>query len=269
MTELEALALPSRCSSNYRIKSLTAGLSALQVIFFLVSLMLGMKGFGPDPCSLYQLGGLFAADIEYRWELHRLVLPALLHANILHLVVNLTFQLQVGFALERHYGLIRFSLIYILSEIAGNLYAARFDSYSVIVGATTGLLGLMGSQVAIFAYNWKNEDITRLDSLTIYGASVFVAFALSSLWSNCTRIGHIASFCYGGMLGFVMQGNNTWKGWALRLLAVAGLLGATYWILRQIIRSRQFYDCTYLQYLTSNGEVQTAGDYCELMCRDF
>jgi len=119
-------------------------------------------------------------------------------------MVNLSFQLYTGLTLERHFGRFRFSLIYPLSEISGNLYAARVDSYSVVVGATTGLLGLMGSQTAIFASNWKNEDLTRLDSLTLYAVSVFLTFALSSLWPHCTRISHIAAFCYGGFLGFLV-----------------------------------------------------------------
>jgi rhomboid protease GluP len=271
MSELEELAGVSRWFPHFRLRSLTAGLTALQVLFFLVSLALGTQDWNPATCSLYELGGLFAADVELRYQLQRLVMPALLHANLLHLVVNVMFQLQVGFALERYFGGFRFMLIFVLSEILGNLYASWFDRYSVIVGASTGLFGLLGSQAAIFAYNWKEEDSRRLERLAVYGVSVFITFAMSSLWPHCTRIGHLSSFIYGVMLGFLLLRlhSKAWKWWALRLLAAAGIAGATFWVLRQMLHNRQFYDCAFLQYLDSNGEVRTAGNRCELMCSDY
>jgi len=271
MSELEELAGVSRWFPHFRLQSLTAGLTGLQVIFFLVSLGLGTQDWNPATCSLYRLGGLFAADVELRYEVQRLVMPVLLHANLLHLVVNVLFQLQVGFALERYYGRVRFLLVFILSEMLGNLYAGWFDRYSVIVGASTGLFGLLGSQIAIFAYNWKEEDPRRLERLAVYGVSVFITFALSSLWPHCTRIGHLSSFLYGVMLGFVLTRlrQSAWKWWVLRLLAVAGIVGATFWVLRQILHNRQFYDCAFLQYWDSNGDKKTAGDRCELMCSDY
>lgn len=271
MTDKEELTGTSRWFPYYKLRSLTTGLCVLQVILFLVSLGLGTEDWSPATCSLYQLGGVFAPDIQMTGQLQRLVLPVVLHANLLHLVVNLLFQLQVGFALEKYFGRIRFILIMLFSEILGNLYAGYFDRYGVGVGASTGLLGLLGSQAAVLAYNWKAEDEQRLEKITIYAVSVFIVYVLSSIWPHCTRMGHLIGLLCGVMLGFVLLPihENRLKWWVLRLLSLAGLGGLSFWVIRQMLHNRAFYDCAFLQYVDRSGEEYKAGDYCELMCSQF
>jgi membrane associated rhomboid family serine protease len=79
---------------------------------------------------------------------------AFLHADILHLVVNLVWMASFGSALARRFGTVRFLLISAVSAIAGAGAFALSDpgDAAIVVGASGAISGMMAA-TARFAFS--------------------------------------------------------------------------------------------------------------------
>lgn len=75
-----------------------------------------------------------------------------LHANFLHLLVNLFFLYQLGRNVEAYMGGLRFMLFYLSCGAAGMAVEIMFDLQSTvpIVGASGAISGLMGAYLLLF-----------------------------------------------------------------------------------------------------------------------
>jgi membrane associated rhomboid family serine protease len=83
-------------------------------------------------------------------QLWRLATPALLHGDLLHLLVNCYSLNQVGPAAERLLGPHRFLCLYASSAVAGNV-ASFYLCPSPGVGSSGAIMGLVGSLAVYFA----------------------------------------------------------------------------------------------------------------------
>ena len=92
-----------------------------------------------------QVNALIAAG-----QLWRLVTPALLHGDVLHLLVNCYSLNQVGPASERLLGPQRFLSLYVTAAVTGNLASFLFCP-NPGVGSSGAILGLVGSMAMYFA----------------------------------------------------------------------------------------------------------------------
>ena len=71
-----------------------------------------------------------------------------IHANLVHLLLNLTILIIFGLYLEKYIGSPKFFLIFILSAIVGNSIETYFlDSTSFVIGISSGLFGILGAIV--------------------------------------------------------------------------------------------------------------------------
>ena len=100
--------------------------------------------YGNDSCTLSDLcyvpGIPFTAATPNQW--YRFITPIFLHSGIIHLLLNLSFQVNVGFALERDIGWWRMGLIYIISGIGGFIFGAPLSDVRIpTVGASGSLYG--------------------------------------------------------------------------------------------------------------------------------
>ena len=84
---------------------------------------------------------------EYK-EWYRFFMPIFLHADFLHLAMNLISQLVIGSMLERILTLYRTCAIYFLSGIAGTLLGCIMST-DLSVGASGAIFGLSGAFVRI------------------------------------------------------------------------------------------------------------------------
>lgn len=99
---------------------------------------------------------------------------ALLHADIIHLLVNSVSLRNIGSSLERVVGGPRFLAIYWISALAGSYASYRF-SPGPSVGASGAIMGLVGAQ-CVFLFRHR-------DMLTVSGHSVFTSL-LQTIVSN-------------------------------------------------------------------------------------
>ncbi len=87
----------------------------------------------------------------FEWgEYYRLVTAMFLHGGIVHIAFNMLILHQLGTQLELFLGSKKFALIYFVAGIAGSFASATFnDAYTVSVGASGAIFGLMGAYFVV------------------------------------------------------------------------------------------------------------------------
>ena len=108
---------------------------------------------GTDTVVLYRMGAKFGPAIQ-DGEWTRLVMPIMLHSGWLHLAMNNLGLLMVGPIVERIYGSVYFSAIYVMAGIFG-VVASYWNAPTLSVGASGALFGIVGATAVYFALNRK------------------------------------------------------------------------------------------------------------------
>jgi rhomboid protease GluP len=150
-------------------------------------------------------------DLIRAGQLWRLFTPALLHDEhfpFLHILFNMYALFIFGTELERHFGHMRFFLLYLLGAFAGNVLSFLFTE-SPSLGASTAVFGLLGAE-GIFLI--QNRKLFAGQFRRAIGNIVFMAainlFIIGSL-PGIDNWGHI-----GGLLGgtiFTLFAGPKWE----------------------------------------------------------
>lgn len=123
-------------------------LIGLTVLVFLAQI--GTKEFlGFDLPVVF---GLKVNELIITGQYWRLFTPIFLHADILHIGVNMYSLYVLGPQLEQHYGHWQFLLLYLISGIAGVVASFLFTEHNSL-GASTAVFGLLGAYGVFFYQN--------------------------------------------------------------------------------------------------------------------
>jgi membrane associated rhomboid family serine protease len=125
----------------------TLGLIGINVGVFVLQLASG-AGLSVERGWIFEHGVLFGplvADGEW-W---RLITSAFLHANILHLGLNMLVLWIIGPALEDYLGHARYALLYLVSGLAGAAGALVWSPLAPTVGASGAIWGIMGAALIL------------------------------------------------------------------------------------------------------------------------
>jgi rhomboid protease GluP len=127
-------------------------------------------------------------------ELWRLFTPMFLHGGLLHIGFNMYALYIFGPGLERHYGHLRFLLLYFLSGFAGNVMSFLF-SMAASLGSSTAIFGLLGAE-GVFLY--QNRKIFGANAQRALMNIVMIAVInlVIGLSPGIDNWGHV-----GGLLG--------------------------------------------------------------------
>lgn len=175
----------------------------------------------PDNGRLLDWGANFA-PLTLTGESWRLLSSAFLHANWLHLALNMYMLLILGSLLERMVGSLRFGVIYLLSAIGGSLLSAFWHGYHevsgmqqalgelipvtairpvVSVGASGALMGLAGAAIALAI--WHRDGWPRDSSIRISGRAIAQVIAINLVSGFFTAGVDQAAHCGGLIVGFL------------------------------------------------------------------
>ena len=134
-------------------------------------------------------------DRIHEGQIWRLLTPALLHANLMHIGFNMYALLSFGTSLERHFGHGRFFLLYVLGAFAGNVMSFLM-TVAPSLGASTAVFGLVGAE-AMFLI--RNRRLFAGQFTSAIGNIIFIVVinlvVIGSL-ANVDNWGHI-----GGLVG--------------------------------------------------------------------
>jgi rhomboid protease GluP len=153
--------------------------------------------------TLLQLGAqvnLLVAAGQY-W---RLLTAMFLHIGLAHLGFNMYALYTLGRDLERFYGSLRFSAIYFISGLAGNVLYYVAGPNIISAGASGAIFGLIGAEVAFLVSNralfgsFRRQRLLNLAFLIV----INLAFGLSS--SGINNLAHMGGLVSGLILGFAL-----------------------------------------------------------------
>ncbi|MGF1628379.1 MAG: rhomboid family intramembrane serine protease [Kiloniellaceae bacterium] len=158
--------------------------------------------FWPPGAGVPSLGGLFT-----------LVTYAFLHGDFMHLALNLGFLLAFGSFVERHLGLARYLVLFLLTAAAGALaeYAFRVAEPLALIGASGAVYGMTG---AAMRYMFAGGGATQRRRALVF-VGVFLGL---NLLFGVTGLGdflagaaigwkaHAGGFLAGALLSFLLGG---------------------------------------------------------------
>ena len=220
-------------------------LLGLNVLMFIISSIVAVVFNGNLNYALLFLGGEYT-PLVLGGEVWRMVTSAFLHANIVHLLLNMYAFLMVGVFIEKFYGRRKLLVIYIVTAIFGSLATIIVDVVqfwgtggvgvinSLSVGASGAIFGmigvLIGNRFKKTPYEPQlNIDTQQLVIIVFYnlligiGLNVFAGESFINIWA------HVGGLIAGLMLGIILSGVNVfyiprWKKILEQVLYIISLI---------------------------------------------
>lgn len=194
----------------------------------------------PDTEKLAAYGWMRAFDVG-NGQSWRLLTSSFLHGGLLHLAMNSWALIQLGPAVERSLGSVRFLSLYLLAQLGSGLAVVLVnDPFQPVVGGSGAIFGVLGAIVALqmrqgrHAFAFLEFEGPRRLLLTI--AAYLVLGALIPFVSNTAHVGGLL----GGFLGAVAflvpprQVNRTLHMWRAAIGAL--FLGLTLYAALPVVR---------------------------------
>jgi membrane associated rhomboid family serine protease len=178
----------------------------VNIIVFLINLS------NPESYNhLIQTYGLVPVQIMGGQNLITLVTSMFLHADILHIGLNMFFFLVTGDAVERELGSSRFLLLYLACGVIAGLFHSYLNSTSTIptIGASGAIFGVIAAFAILFPFRWL---ITLFGFIPIPVPAIIFAFitiltetayVASGIVENIAHTAHIGGFLAGVFLTLI------------------------------------------------------------------
>ena len=167
---------------------------------------------GPSAESLLKLGALNSDLVMEDDEWYRLITPLVLHAGLIHLLINVLALHFIGGAVERVHGTLATATIFVISGVGGNIFSVLMYPGAVSVGASGGLFGILGLCLASIGSNWDlitlKNHCDKNDKGFRYGVVLLVLFIeislnmIVGLTPYVDNFAHLGGLLYGILLGF-------------------------------------------------------------------
>lgn len=177
---------------------ITNSLIVINVIIFILMMMLPSI----DAVTKMQLEFSNTANSLVTGEWYRLLTSMFVHANILHLIVNMYALSVIGKTIESYFGKINYSAIYLMSGITASLLSSVFLKSSVSLGASGAIFGLLGAFL-YFAYKYRMYMAGVIKNQLI---PILVVNLAIGLVPGIDMAAHIGGFV-GGLLMAVAVGD--------------------------------------------------------------
>ncbi len=152
-------------------------------------------------------------------EWYRIITSGFLHANVIHIGLNMWVLYSLGRLLEAPLGRLNFALIYVVSLIGGSFGVMLLSPHSLTVGASGAVFGLMGAAAAVFRAR-------RLDIMASgIGAMILINLAFTFTVNGISIGGHIGGLITGFVAAWMIEdfGPSVIKDQTVTRVAVAAL----------------------------------------------
>jgi rhomboid protease GluP len=163
--------------------------------------------------SLLELGGSLRAAVRLG-QFWRLVTAGFLHGGLLHIGMNSWVLYDVGSQVEQIYGASRMLAIYFVATVLG-FYASTVWQAGLSVGASAGIMGLIGAMIALSAHHQSAVTLALRGQYIRWVIYMLILGMLPGLRvDNAAHIGGLA----GGFGVAYLCGLPRWEGaWQERL----------------------------------------------------
>ena len=138
--------------------------------------------------ALVSFGALYAPLVK-NGEIFRLITTGFLHGGVLHLLFNMYALYLIGTQLEGFIGKNNFLIIYFYSLISASLMSMIINPYTVSVGASGAIFGLLGS-LLYFGYQYRLYlgSVMKTQIIPVIVINLIFGFTMSGI-DNAAHIG--------------------------------------------------------------------------------
>lgn len=148
---------------------------------------------------------------------YRLVTSAFLHGGFLHIAFNMYALYFLGPALERFFGRIRFTVLYLVAALGGGVATYYFSDVNTIsVGASGAIFGLMAASIAVG--HEVRADIRQYVSL--FAINIMIGFMSPGIdWRA-----HLGGAVVGGLIAWIMMRDQRLRNVAIEYVGILVVL---------------------------------------------
>jgi len=158
--------------------------------------------------QLIETYGLVPEEVMRGENLLSLVTSMFLHANILHLGLNMFFLLLSGDMVERELGNFRFLGLYLACGVIAGLFHSYLNSASTIpaIGASGAIFGVLAALAILFPFRWllKLFGFIPIPMPAILFVFITIltetAYVSSGVIESVARTAHVGGFLAGVFL---------------------------------------------------------------------
>ncbi|MEW9556012.1 rhomboid family intramembrane serine protease [Nonomuraea sp. NPDC050783] len=181
-------------------------------------LVINLLVFGAQYLTGERVTGEFAmwpAGVAVGDQYYRLITAAFLHGGVMHILFNSWALYAVGPYLERAFGHVRYTALYLLSALGGSVLGLWFDPLNQpTVGASGAVFGLFG---AVFVVGRRlNIDVRGI------GLVIVLNLVFTFLLSGISWTGHIGGLITGSLLAAALAHAPSRNRALWQVLAIAG-----------------------------------------------
>lgn len=143
--------------------------------------------------------GAFNVTAIWQGEWYRLFTSMFLHWDVEHLFSNMIVLYYVGAIVERKLGAVFYTMLYVLSGLAGNVFSIGYELFTNAYGSSAGASGaVFGVEGALLFLVMSHRG--KLESMTAGRVAFAIAF---SLYCGFTSVGvNNAAHVGGVLMGF-------------------------------------------------------------------
>ncbi len=176
-------------------------------------------------------------DLIVQGQYWRFVTPIFLHANLLHVGLNMLNLAVLGVFLERLVGHLRYLLIYFVTGIASIIASFYFMPQEISVGASGAIFGLVGAYSIFVLMHRRAFPKHGIPALLWLLFVIGVNLGIGLFVPNVDNYAHIGGLLSGCLLGwwftplYTLSPNKTLvdihslaRRWPLALLTLASVL---------------------------------------------
>ncbi|MBI2816922.1 MAG: rhomboid family intramembrane serine protease [Acidobacteria bacterium] len=183
-------------SINLVLYGLSLAASARRGGFDLNSLLGGI-----DPLTLVKLGAKYGPLIvDGDWW--RFLTPIFLHGGIIHLAFNSIVLFDLGPAVEQIYGSHKYIVLYLLTGAAGFAVSFLWNPYSVSIGASGAVFGLIG---AMIGYGQRHRSSFGESVKSMYVRWAIYGLIYGFIVPGVDNSAHLGGLGAGILFGFIVS----------------------------------------------------------------
>jgi membrane associated rhomboid family serine protease len=161
--------------------------------------------------ALMIFGARSALEITESGQYYRLLSCVFLHADILHLALNMVALFGLGRLCEATYGKARFLWLVVFSGLCGSILSLK-GGVGLSVGASGSIFGLLGAGV-VFGFRYRKELPSPLKAIFGRGLLpwVLLNIVIGLNVPKIDNLGHMGGLAGGAFLALIM-GNQVIRG---------------------------------------------------------
>jgi rhomboid protease GluP len=130
----------------------------------------------------------------------RVLSAVFVHANLLHIAMNMLSLINLGRTLEPHFRSARFLVLYLVSGALGFCATVWWrGELARSVGASGAIFGLLGAFIGALIIR-RNPGWQR-----VFGSNLIMAFMLGYMFPNVDNAAHVGGFVAGVVLGLLLE----------------------------------------------------------------